>query len=95
MTEKHRLAISRGLRKLRKRRRLSAAMKASWVRRRQTENAPEVRNNNTMPKPEPLNTHQLIAILCRKFGLEFTLGQLDDLVILCDEFHQYRVNETH
>lgn len=38
MTEKHRLAISRGLRKLRKRRRLSAAMKASWVRRRNEAN---------------------------------------------------------
>lgn len=45
MTEKHKAAISRGIRKLRKRRNLSAAMIASWKRRR-TENAPEVRNSN-------------------------------------------------
>jgi hypothetical protein len=33
-----------------------------------------------------MNDFQLIAAICRKQGLPFTLGQADNLVTLCREF---------
>jgi hypothetical protein len=42
-----------------------------------------------------MNPQQRIAAICRKLNIEFTLGQLDDLVKLCEEFHFQLRNEEN
>jgi hypothetical protein len=33
-----------------------------------------------------MNDHQMIAMICRKCELPFTLGDLEHLVVLCQQF---------
>ena len=44
-----------------------------------------------------MNILQLISDICREYDLKFTLGQADDLQVLCQEFHKRHneLNETH
>lgn len=94
MTAKQKQNISRGVRLARIRRRQSDAMKASWVRRRALLDSAENNSTPTVCHTPTLNSQQLIASLCRRHDLdEFTLGQLDDLVCLCEAFNDHRTNE--
>jgi hypothetical protein len=86
MTDKHKEAIRRGLKLHRERRRRSLAMIESWKRRNNTNSTPQVCHTKTM------NPHQRIAAICRRLNLNFTLEQLDDLVLLCEE---YNIDEAH
>ena len=90
MTEKHRLAISRGLRKLRKRRRLSAAMKASWVRRRNEANAS---TNHTAINEERKRNHAAIDLVLENALHKATITSL---VRTIDELRQpYNNSKRH
>lgn len=42
----------------------------------------------TINRAETPNTYQVIALICRQQNLPFNLGQLDDLVKLCEAFNR-------
>lgn len=92
MTEKHKQAISRGLRKLRKRRRLSAAMKASWARRRDNAIANakvtivEYKPKQKTSAPEVRNLHPM-HVKVRNNMPDHLVSQIVDLI---DENNRYR-----